>query len=172
MNIQVKEKKVIKSFGLLPSTVKKIDELKKVHGVSRSEIVDQIINFNGLNVYDYEISMHVKAVSKQRPAYYKGRTITPEATRRYEAKVKKFMSEAWQHEPLETALKVSVVFQFKKPATSKKSYPPRKDVDNLAKAFLDACNGTIFIDDSQIVELKASKCFGEDDRVKFFCSEI
>ena len=43
-------------------------------------------------------------------------------------------------------------------------YKPRKptaknygDVDNLAKGVLDACNGIIFADDSQIVELHGYK---------------
>ena len=44
-----------------------------------------------------------------------------------------------------------------------KSFSARNwgDLDNLLKAILDAMNGICFIDDSQIVELHARKCFGD-----------
>lgn len=34
------------------------------------------------------------------------------------------------------------------------------DVDKLARAVLDALTGVLYRDDSQVVELKASKCYG------------
>jgi len=173
MQIKIKEKKVIKSFGLLPSTVKKIDEIEESFQkrVSRSEIVEQLINQNPLNYYQYDVQMAFKAESKERPVVVNGKFITPKKTRLYENKVTKFMKSWWMGAPIEKALKVSLVFQFKKPKTGKYDYPPRKDCDNMAKAFLDACNGVTFKDDSQIVELKVTKVYGLDDRIKFYMSE-
>ena len=56
------------------------------------------------------------------------------------------------------ALKVTL--HFYKPArpTAKTRYG---DIDNLAKAVLDACNGILWLDDSQIVELHGYKHKGE-----------
>jgi Holliday junction resolvase RusA-like endonuclease len=37
----------------------------------------------------------------------------------------------------------------------------KPDLDNLAKAGLDACSGILIADDAQIVELRAVKKYGE-----------
>jgi len=42
---------------------------------------------------------------------------------------------------------------------------PRHDVDNVAKALLDAMTGTIFHDDSQVVRLTVEKVAGEKARI-------
>ena len=51
------------------------------------------------------------------------------------------------------ALKVHIAL-FKNCAVTSKHYG---DADNHAKAILDACNGIVFIDDSQIVQLQVNK---------------
>lgn len=44
-----------------------------------------------------------------------------------------------------------------------RALPTKKpDVDNLAKAVLDACNGIIYADDSQIIHMTVQKWYGED----------
>ena len=41
-------------------------------------------------------------------------------------------------------------------------FPTAKpDIDNVSKAILDACNGIVFGDDSQVVELVVVKCYAE-----------
>jgi Holliday junction resolvase RusA-like endonuclease len=42
---------------------------------------------------------------------------------------------------------------------------PRLDLDNLAKALLDALKGHVFFDDSQIARLLCERCVGERDRI-------
>jgi Holliday junction resolvase RusA-like endonuclease len=38
--------------------------------------------------------------------------------------------------------------------------PAKKpDIDNVAKAFLDAMNGTVYLDDTQVVELNIKKVY-------------
>ena len=67
-------------------------------------------------------------------------------------------------------LRLMVKTKYKGKATEKPLavtlhfYKPRKptaknygDVDNLAKAVLDACNGVLWLDDSQIIELHGYK---------------
>lgn len=48
----------------------------------------------------------------------------------------------------------------------------RPDADNVAKAVLDACNGVVFRDDSQIVMLTATKGFSETPGVRVVIREV
>lgn len=43
--------------------------------------------------------------------------------------------------------------------------PPRLDLDNLAKALLDALKGFVFFDDAQIARLLVARCPGERERI-------
>jgi len=43
--------------------------------------------------------------------------------------------------------------------------PPRLDLDNLAKALLDALKGFVFYDDSQIARLLVQRVAGERERI-------
>ena len=61
--------------------------------------------------------------------------------------------------PYTKPLKITMHFYKPVKATSKTRYG---DIDNLAKAVLDACNGILFIDDSQIVEMHCYKHKGAD----------
>lgn len=46
-------------------------------------------------------------------------------------------------------------------------YPTaRPDLDNLAKSILDACNGVIYKDDAQIVDLITHKRYDDSPRVE------
>ena len=48
----------------------------------------------------------------------------------------------------------------------------KPDADNVAKAILDACNGVVFRDDSQIVMLTATKEFSEAPGVRVVIREV
>ena len=48
----------------------------------------------------------------------------------------------------------------------------KPDADNVAKAILDACNGVVFRDDSQIVMLTATKEFSETPGVRVVIREV
>ena len=43
--------------------------------------------------------------------------------------------------------------------------PPSLDLDNLAKALLDALKGHVFVDDSQVARLLCERTQGERDRI-------
>ncbi len=58
--------------------------------------------------------------------------------------------------PSKDFLFVDIVFTCKKPRTTKLTYP-KPDIDNYAKSVLDACNGVLWLDDSQIIHLYATK---------------
>jgi Holliday junction resolvase RusA-like endonuclease len=77
------------------------------------------------------------------------------------------------------ALRIECVFTFKRPKSHyrtgkfrhliKENAPKDKiskpDIDNLCKFYLDAMNNVIFTDDSQIVQIHASKKYGERNNV-------
>jgi Holliday junction resolvase RusA-like endonuclease len=75
-----------------------------------------------------------------------------------------------------TPIGVKVIAYFVKPKISKKElatnpekyvFPLKKpDLDNIAKAILDALNGIAWHDDSQVVELIVEKCYSFTERVE------
>ena len=60
------------------------------------------------------------------------------------------------------ALAVSMVFSFGRPKSNKTQWhTQRPDLDNLAKAVLDALHGIAFLDDAVVDEMMLSKTWGE-----------
>jgi Holliday junction resolvase RusA-like endonuclease len=51
-------------------------------------------------------------------------------------------------------------------------YPKVKpDLDNVAKAVLDAINGIVYVDDAQVINLVATKRYATDPRVEVYLFE-
>lgn len=48
----------------------------------------------------------------------------------------------------------------------------KPDTDNYAKSVLDACNGIIFKDDSQVTDLFASKYYSDNPRIEIDIQEL
>ena len=87
-------------------------------------------------------------------------------------KALRLVASAQIKEPLEGAVKMSIVFQFKKPKSwSKKKkaaafwHTQKPDADNLQKAVKDALNGLAYKDDSQVCDMDVVKIWGDSDRV-------
>jgi Holliday junction resolvase RusA-like endonuclease len=52
-------------------------------------------------------------------------------------------------------------------------YPNVKpDLDNVLKAVLDALNGVVYVDDSQVINLVATKRYSTDPRVEVYVHEV
>ena len=95
------------------------------------------------------------------------------ADRRYESSVAAVAKAAMgSQSPLEGALAVSLRFRLPVPKSATKrdrtaylsgerAYFGAFDIDNLAKAILDACNGICWGDDKQIVRLFVTKIAAE-----------
>ena len=100
-------------------------------------------------------------------------TYTPKSTLEYEDfivdKAKRAMGAS---EPFKTDLEAFIYISMPVP----KSYPKKRreacligaerpskkpDIDNIIKAYLDAMNGIVYDDDTQIVDLHATKVYGE-----------
>jgi Holliday junction resolvase RusA-like endonuclease len=89
--------------------------------------------------------------AKGRPRSTKnGGTYTPPATRAAEKTVRKKVKAAMDgRQPTAAPVLVELAFHC---GTAR-----RVDLDNLAKLALDSANGIAFVDDAQIVELRATK---------------
>lgn len=101
---------------------------------------------------------------------------TPKKTRAYEAYI---ASAAKDYTPsgglLEGPLRVSLSFYFKRPKSLSKKclyHVKRPDIDNIIKSILDALEGVIYKNDSQVVELHATKSYGDPSHVEVKIEEL
>ena len=115
---------------------------------------------------------------------------TPEKTAGYEALVAATASNAMRAEagplftgplftgPLEAVLEMRIPIPaswskaHKAAALAGAELPTSKpDIDNVAKAILDACNGVVFRDDAQVAMLVATKAFSDEPGVRVVIRE-
>lgn len=136
----------------------------------------------------FSVIFHVDLdpVPKGRPKFSKiggfVRTYTPKKTSDYEAQVKAIAQNAMTREPLETPLSAFLYFRLPIP----RSYPKKRvaaclsgserpikkpDLDNLAKSVLDALNGVVYKDDSQLVSLHITKVYDHNPGVDIMVRE-
>lgn len=99
---------------------------------------------------------------KRRPKFGKGRARDPEANKREAAAIREAWAEQvgeWKSDgPVGVAIDVYRKLPEGRPLqVESESDTFRPDVDNIAKAVLDALNGVAFDDDSQVVRLRCSK---------------
>lgn len=122
-----------------------------------------------------------KPFGKQRPrATRRGSVYTPKETVSFERTVGQI---AMQHfaKPLEGPLRVTIRATFEPAASwSKKKtaalinrpHVQRPDLDNCAKAVLDALNRIAWADDGQVAEITVSKVWGPVARTVVHIEEI
>jgi Holliday junction resolvase RusA-like endonuclease len=110
-------------------------------------------------------------------------TYSPKTTVDYESKVSESAKLAMgASEPLETPLAAYIYITLPVPASYSKKRtqaclsgqerPTKKsDIDNYCKAIFDGMNGIVFVDDSLIVSLHATKVYGTIGMVKVMIKE-
>ena len=81
----------------------------------------------------------------------------PSRCQKYLEELRLMVRSVYKDKPAEKPLAVSLHFYKPVKVTAQKY----GDADNLAKAVLDACNGILYKDDRQIVELHCYKHKGE-----------
>ena len=129
-----------------------------------------------------EFTIDAEPVAKGRPRFSgRGgfvRTYTPKATTDWEQLVRQAAVKAMgSSEPLAGAVRLSIRFWLPIPASwskkrteaakqGKEHHVKKPDVDNFAKAVMDACNGVLYLDDSQVVDLHTSKNYSDWARVE------
>lgn len=119
---------------------------------------------------------------KGRPRVTKWGTHTPEKTVLYENLVKLCYQEQcgkYTEKPLIAVLSVyysipkSTPKKYIKPMLNGEIRPCKKpDIDNICKIIFDALNGIAYKDDTQIVEVRASKWYGETAHVEVMLTEV
>lgn len=111
------------------------------------------------------------------------RAYTPEKTVSFENRVAHAGNQAVVGTPSTKAIALQIAVHLPIPASwSKKKQDEaalgvtrpcgRPDVDNFAKAVLDGLNGIVWRDDSQVVQLTATKHYSISPRVDVVASEI
>jgi len=110
----------------------------------------------------YEIN--IVPLPKGRPRVTRfGNGYTPARTRNYEQLIKNLLFAQCRVPPLKDA--VTIVIDFHLPKLKKKTkstWPtPMGDIDNYAKAVLDAANGVLFTDDRLIDNLTLRKSYAD-----------
>ena len=112
---------------------------------------------------------------KGRPRFSRAgkftRVYTDKQTLDYEAVIKFFAAQAMgSTDPLETPVSVFLYIRLPVPQSYSKKRteaclagaerPAKKpDIDNVAKCFLDAMNGVVYLDDTQVVDLHIKKLY-------------
>jgi Holliday junction resolvase RusA-like endonuclease len=127
---------------------------------------------NDVSTFALSFSVPGPVVGKGRPRFGQGRTYTPTKTLHYEGLVRHCAALAMRGGALcEAPLRVLVTaYMAVPPSYSRRKregclagliWPTGKpDADNIIKV-LDACNGVVFRDDSQIVDARVLKVWAE-----------
>lgn len=110
-------------------------------------------------------------VAKGRGRVSGNRVFTPAKTRNYENLVRMAAHEAMQGRapvegPISLNLRICLPIPASKSARVKSDMAAghirptkRPDADNYLKAFLDGCNGIVFVDDAQVTDILIKKTY-------------
>lgn len=118
-----------------------------------------------------KIILPIAPAPKERPRFANGHAYTPNRTKWYEEAVQLTLQAA-KIRPVTGAVNMTVTFYLAIPkswqnakkqlAKEGKLRPTTKpDIDNLTKAIMDGCNGFLYNDDKQVVDLTLHKFYGE-----------
>ena len=152
---------------------KSLDEIKSpvVRERARRELEGLIDRFPPAartfaeSISEVVVTIPIRPVPKGRPRIGRGgHAFTPQKTRDYEAAVSKIMRQAMTGRaqiqgPVRVSIQINpsgVVAVFS-PIHGHTGSKLRGDVDNYAKAIMDAANGIIFADDKQVMRIEAEK---------------
>ena len=82
--------------------------------------------------------------------------------------------DKWSFGPVTTPVRLDMIFVMPRPkshlrangtvkdAFVRRDHTSKPDVDKLARCVLDALTGVVYADDSQVVGINASKCYGAE----------
>ncbi len=117
-----------------------------------------------------------EAVQKDRPRFFKRQIYTPLKTKAFQFQVGLYAAQAMQgRQPWQCPMELCVKF-YRSPADSwsrrrrqaaiEQAVVPvsKPDIDNLAKAVMDALNGIVYLDDAQVYRLDALQLYGHESK--------
>ena len=119
---------------------------------------------------EYVFFVPGRPVGKARPKFGGGKVYTPERTKAYEGLVRQAFLAEYREAVCEGEKAVFVhiwayfappvrLSEAKKEALCGVDYAKKPDIDNIAKAILDALNGLVYADDRQVTEIYAKKSY-------------
>lgn len=102
-----------------------------------------------------KITIPIDAIPQGRPRFYKGVAVDPPKCKQFkETFAWLLLREVGQYAlPFTGAVKVDIKVYRQSSKFNSAIVHQYGDIDNLAKGILDACNGILWNDDSQIVQL-------------------
>ena len=136
---------------------------------------------------EFEFTVDIIPKGKERPrATNKGgfsHIYTPRSTMEYERKIAECFLESGGTVFEHKYIKISVKAYFPIPKNTRKSerllletdlvpYDKKPDVDNVVKSVMDALNNVAYIDDKQVVSLKAEKFYSKYPRLVIVIQEV
>lgn len=122
--------------------------------------------------------IHGKVVGKGRPHFVKksGVALTPQRTRSYESVIRDAAFREMKWEPWDAPVYAVIRAYYEIPKSWTKAKkelaqkqliaPSKPDVDNIVKIVLDACNRTVYLDDTQVVLCISQKLWGDKARLE------
>jgi Holliday junction resolvase RusA-like endonuclease len=129
-----------------------------------------------------KFKVQIKPIGKARARVTRYGTFTPQKTKDFERAIAwSFKKQFKAHEIIVKPIKLTIRATFNPPKSYSKvkrlrclkTYHSKKpDIDNIAKAIMDALNGIAYKDDNQVVILHIEKWYGEEDSVEIEIVEI
>lgn len=134
-----------------------------------------------------DLTIPIKAVGKERPRFHPrfNYAYTPKKTKDFENTVAAYCSVYMKDNGLqafEGYIDVDLTIYNKVPKSwSKKKTkeamngvirPTKVDLDNQIKALLDGMNGVAYIDDRQVVQIRANRLYASDDSINIKLKEL
>jgi Holliday junction resolvase RusA-like endonuclease len=124
------------------------------------------------------LALNIPPHPKGRPRFdRRGFAYTDPKTRKYESDLKSLLRQFWRpRDTLNGAIELRLRFYLAPVKSSKRLFPTVKpDIDNFSKAVMDAMNGIVWNDDSQVITLTAEKWYVTDKsspQIKIMIREI
>lgn len=128
----------------------------------------------------FDLTLAGEPVGKGRPRFSRstGHVYTPEKTARFEERLAWAAQSVWKGQPLlDGQLLMFINAYFSIPASKPKDWkiraaggivrPVKKpDIDNIVKGVADSLNKIVYVDDTQIVMVKAAKYYSDKPRIE------
>lgn len=110
-----------------------------------------------------EVTVEGMPIPWARPRFNGGRAFTHPNQLKAKLRLKSLLKSQWPKGPVEgSAMLVELTFLYRARRKADLGSPKvtRPDGDNLAKLVLDAANGILWTDDSQVTDLRICKKYG------------
>lgn len=120
-------------------------------------------------VFDKVIPISPFHYERARTTPGRSKPRTPDRYSKRKEHLMKLLQIMWRSSPIQGPVSVDLVFEIKRakrPIGFCKDYPAKKpDLDNLIKAVLDCMQPIIIQDDYKVVQIKASKVYGQVENI-------